>query len=63
MRRDVSFCAHAINQTDVMVVPDATLDDRFHDNPLVVGETNLRFYAGGAIIITRRPRIGRALRY
>ena len=46
MSRDVSFCAHAITQPDVMVVPDARLDDRFHDNPLVTGAANLRFYAG-----------------
>lgn len=43
--RDVSFCAHAINQDGVMVVPDAALDPRFHDNPMVThGAT--RFYAG-----------------
>jgi diguanylate cyclase (GGDEF)-like protein/PAS domain S-box-containing protein len=46
MSRDVSFCAHAINQTDVMLVPDATRDERFHDNPLVTGAAQLRFYAG-----------------
>ena len=46
MRRDVSFCAHAINQRGVMVVADTTRDERFHDNPLVTGATNVRFYAG-----------------
>ncbi|ODP34254.1 bifunctional diguanylate cyclase/phosphodiesterase [Pandoraea sp. ISTKB] len=46
MSRDASFCAHAINGEGVMVVPDATLDDRFHDNPLVTGNAQVRFYAG-----------------
>lgn len=43
---DVSFCAHAILQEDMLVVPDATLDSRFKDNPFVTGDPRVVFYAG-----------------
>jgi GAF domain-containing protein len=48
--RDVSFCAHAITQTDLFIVPDATRDARFARNPLVVSEPRIRFYAGAPLI-------------
>lgn len=44
--RDVAFCAHTIRDRCALVVPDATLDPRFRDNPLVTGDPFIVSYAG-----------------
>lgn len=56
--RDVSFCSYAILGDDVLIVPDATLDPRFRDNPLVLGEPNIRFYAGAPLFYGDKIRLG-----
>lgn len=44
--RDIGFCSHAILENAPLVVNDALKDDRFADNPAVVGDPRVRFYAG-----------------
>ena len=56
--RKYSFCSYTIRGKEMMVVPDTYADDRFKDNPYVVGYRGIRFYAGEPLITDGGHAIG-----
>lgn len=56
--REISFCGHAINSDQILIVGDASTDPRFSDNPLVVKTPFIRFYAGCPVRGPRGYRVG-----
>ncbi|MFO7863316.1 MAG: diguanylate cyclase [Salinivirgaceae bacterium] len=56
--RDISFCGHAILDEDLFIVNNASEDPRFHDNPLVTGAPNIRFYAGCPLRVSSGHKMG-----
>ncbi|MGB8337942.1 MAG: sensor domain-containing diguanylate cyclase [Burkholderiales bacterium] len=56
--REVSFCGHAILDDKIFLVPDAHIDPRFADNPLVVNDPSVRFYAGCPLKVLNGSRLG-----
>lgn len=58
LERPLSLCSHTVATGRPIVVPDTLLDDRFRDNPLVLGPPNVRFYAGMPLIIDDELPVG-----
>jgi two-component system cell cycle sensor histidine kinase/response regulator CckA len=56
--RDISFCGHAIKQQDLFIIPDATQDLRFANNPLVTSDPKIRFYAGAPLVAPDGEALG-----
>jgi len=48
--RELTFCHHALDQENIFTIPDTLLDERFANNPFVINDPALRFYAGAPLI-------------
>ena len=58
VERSNTFCTYLIEQDDVMMIPDALLDDRFKDNPFVTDDPGIRFYAGSQLTTNDGYQLG-----
>lgn len=56
--REHSFCTHALDHSDLLIVEDAAADDRFADNPSVLGPPGIRFYAGAPLTVAEGVTFG-----
>lgn len=56
--RVYSFCSHAILGSDILEVVDSQKDERFKDNPYVLGDPHVRFYAGAPLELRDGLRVG-----
>ncbi|MDD4963807.1 MAG: PAS domain S-box protein [Gallionella sp.] len=56
--RSISFCGHTILEDQTLIIPDARLDIRFADNPLVIEAPYIRFYAGAPLKLHNGQRVG-----
>jgi PAS domain S-box-containing protein len=56
--RELTFCGHALTTNEIFEVPDALEDERFRDNPFVLGDPKVRFYAGAPLISPEGMNLG-----
>lgn len=58
MPRETSFCQYTIEQDGVFIIPDASKDPRSYNNPLVLFDPKVRFYAGVPLVLSNGAKLG-----